>query len=278
VLDKAAFAAECAASGIPAPATAVLRDEAGWERAATLRAPYVAKAVRTHSWHPHLGPSVRRVETAAALRSLAERAWGLRTPLLVQEEVPGAPESVFFVGGLYDESHRPLHTFTGQKLLQYPQGTGTSCHAQLVDAPEVAAAADRIAATFGLSGLVDIEFMRDARDGLLKAIEVNPRAGLWHRISSDGACDLTLAYYAHLAGRPALTSGYRANEPGRRWVYPANHLCSTTDAFGLVRGIWHWANDVRRADVRCDWHPRDRARWRRLAAKLLRHRRRGAPE
>ena len=74
----------------------------------------------------------------------------------------------------------------------------------------------RLLAALGHTGLSQVEFKRDARDGVLKLMEVNPRLWQWHGLAAACGVDVTRIAYEDLTGeRPAPTS---MNGRRRRWA------------------------------------------------------------
>ena len=250
--DKHLFHLLCREKGVSCPATYLLEAEDDIDRLADeLPFPCIVKPRHSRGWTRAVGYKVQRVLSLESLRRLGGRAWATGASLLVQDDIPGGPEEIFFVGGFYDERSRPEQLFIGQKLLQYPLYFGSTCAARLHWNQEAVDAANAFAAAVGLSGLVDIEFKRDGRDGSLKIIEVNLRNGLWHRISHDGRLNVTAYYYLRLSGGLAEADAFRPHEDGRRWLVPYQYLCSSVEAFGLVRGGLSWLREMRRTSLRC---------------------------
>jgi predicted ATP-grasp superfamily ATP-dependent carboligase len=71
-------------------------------------------------------------------------------------------------------------------------------------------------AAIGYQGALDIGYRFDARDGLYKVFDVNPRLGCTFRLFvSEGGMDVARAMYLHLTGQPVA-----AGEPpeGRKWM------------------------------------------------------------
>jgi predicted ATP-grasp superfamily ATP-dependent carboligase len=52
------------------------------------------------------------------------------------------------------------------------------------------------------SGISQIEFKKNNRDGKFYLMEINPRIWLWMQTAVGSGVNLALAYYSHLAGLP----------------------------------------------------------------------------
>jgi predicted ATP-grasp superfamily ATP-dependent carboligase len=97
-----------------------------------------------------------------------------------------------------------------------------------VDAPDAAELAEQFLAAIEFDGLVEVEFMRDPRDGELKLLDVNPRVWGWHSLCQRAGVDFP--YLAHQLARSRTVPRTRARA-GVRW------LRLTTDVPTSVREI-----------------------------------------
>ncbi|MNL08051.1 D-aspartate ligase [compost metagenome] len=110
--------------------------------------------------------------------------------VVVQELIPGGGESQFSYAALWRDG-KPVAEFTARRLRQYPVDFGyTSTCVEVVDNPQAIDAARKILKSAGHSGLVEVEFKRDGRDGSLKLLDVNPRPWSWFGLCSAAGIDL----------------------------------------------------------------------------------------
>jgi predicted ATP-grasp superfamily ATP-dependent carboligase len=110
--------------------------------------------------------------------------------VVVQEMIPGDGESQFSYAALWHEG-APVAEFTARRTRQYPVDFGyTSTFVEVVDGPEAMANARLLLASIAYSGLVEIEFKRDKRDGALKLLDVNPRPWSWFGLCRAAGLDL----------------------------------------------------------------------------------------
>ncbi len=136
--------------------------------------------------------------------------------LMLQEYIPGGPETVWMFNGYFDDSSHCLVGFTGQKLRQHPPYTGMSTLAVVRDNPEVRSLAERLLSSIGYRGIVDMGYRFDARDGQYKVLDVNPRVGATFRlfVGTDGM-DVVRAMYLNLTNQPVPAS---SATDGRKWL------------------------------------------------------------
>lgn len=151
-------------------------------------------------------------ELAAAIRALE----GTVPPqeLTVQEFIPGAGESQFSVAALCHDGAL-VCVMTARRRRQYPIDFGmSSCFVESVEVPALLDPAQRLVRALGLSGLVEIEFKRDHRDGQFKLLDINIRPWGWHTLGA--ACGLDFAYLGFLE---AIGDRVETSRPvyGPRW-------------------------------------------------------------
>lgn len=166
----------------------------------------------------------QELELATGWRELAERFVAMGGPgeVVLQELIPGGDADVWMYNGYFDVSSRCLASFTGRKIRQVPPGLGLCTAGVCEENPELARAAEAFLSSVGYSGLVDIDFRRDPRDGRYKVLDVNPRLGGVFRLFVDRAgLDVVRAMYLDLTGRPVPRP-----EPtnGRKWLVEAGEV------------------------------------------------------
>jgi D-aspartate ligase len=136
---------------------------------------------------------------------------------LVQEVIPGGDDSLFTLGSYLARDGEPLGLFCGRKLRQTPPGgIGTCRVGEAVWDEEVVDRGLTLLRALGHTGLSQVEFKRDARDGSLRLMEVNPRLWQWHGLAAACGVDLPRIAYEDLTGhRPEPIS---MNGRRRRWA------------------------------------------------------------
>jgi len=134
---------------------------------------------------------VARYQAAAAL--VGERA------IVLQEWIPGGGAAQFSYAGVWQRG-RPLASLVARRSRQYPVDFGfTSTFVETVERREVEEAACRFLRSLDYSGLVEIEFKYDERDGRYKLLDVNPRAWTWNALGGKAGVD-----FAHVLWRSAM--------------------------------------------------------------------------
>lgn len=175
-------------------------------------------------------------ELLAAYRAMESP---LEPNVMLQEYVPGGPETVWMFNGYFDADSECRVAFTGRKLRQSPPYTGMTTLGVCLANPTVEQLTRRLAKVLGYRGIMDIGYRYDARDGQYKLLDLNPRIGTTFRLFVDhSGVDVLRALYFDLSDRPVPES--RTPE-GRRWlVEPAD-----------LRSSWVY---LRNGDITCsDW-------------------------
>jgi predicted ATP-grasp superfamily ATP-dependent carboligase len=135
--------------------------------------------------------------------------------IMVQEMIPGNGESQFSYAALCEEG-RPLASLVARRARQYPLDFGrASTYVETVDQPDVERLAQRLLAAMAYTGLVEVEFKRDPRDGRFKLLDVNARVWGWHTLGRRAGLDFPYLTWMFVQGDPI--PGTRAR-PGVRWV------------------------------------------------------------
>jgi predicted ATP-grasp superfamily ATP-dependent carboligase len=133
--------------------------------------------------------------------------------LMVQEVIPGDGQTQFSVAAFCEDGHVRI-AMTARRTRQYPVDYGlSSCFVEAIDVPAILPLARTLLERLRLSGMVEVEFKRDPRDGLYKLLDVNVRAWSWHTLCI--ACGIDFAYIQYCAAtgepfaEPEPRSGYR---------------------------------------------------------------------
>src|SRR5439155_25193014 len=88
--------------------------------------------------------------------------------VLLQEYIPGGPDSVWMFNGYFDSRSDCLVGFTGRKLRQFPAYTGATSLGLCLPNETVTAQTEKLMKAVGYPGIVDIAYRHDARDGSYK--------------------------------------------------------------------------------------------------------------
>jgi D-aspartate ligase len=166
-----------------------------------------------------------RVNDRAALLARYDEAVALvgRDAIMVQEFIPGGGEAQFSYAGVWDHG-KPVASLVARRSRQYPVDFGfTSTFVETVEHPDVEAQAFRFLADLRFSGLVEIEFKFDARDGRLKLLDVNPRAWTWIGLGAAAGVDFPAIQFVLATGETLPRLRGRA---GFAWAHVSRDVVS----------------------------------------------------
>ena len=159
-----------------------------------------------------------RVDDRAALLSRYGEAVALVGPsaIAIQELIPGGGEAQFSYAAVWSDG-APVASLVARRTRQYPIDFGfTSTFVETVEQSAVEVAACRFLAALRFSGLVEIEFKRDARDGRYKLLDVNPRLWTWIALGSAAGVDLPWIQWQLACKQPTMPWRGRS---GASWVH-----------------------------------------------------------
>lgn len=151
-----------------------------------------------------------------AARYAAAKALVGADTIMIQELIPGSGAVQYSYAAVWDRG-APVGALVARRRRQYPVEFGfTSTFVETADAPEVADAAARFLASIDYSGLVEIEFKYDARDGRYKILDVNARAWTWIALGAAAGIDFPALQWALACGEKTAPLAARS---GVSWLY-----------------------------------------------------------
>lgn len=200
---KGALAELCAATGTPTPRTIAPRtfDEVA-DFAATAAFPLVVKNPEPFSrLVARSVPTTTKVDDRIALESLLTD-WSPETPLVIQEFLPQSTSQDWYVAATLTDSHTPAVAFSGRKLRAFPDATGVGTLSESRYDAHLIETAVEFCAKVGYSGVCDMDWRLDERDGVFKLLDFNPRRGAQFRtFRSSADVDVVRALHLVMTGR-----------------------------------------------------------------------------
>jgi D-aspartate ligase len=118
--------------------------------------------------------------------------------IILQEYIPGKD---WIYHGFADAATGLFLSFTGKKLLSYPPVTGSTALGVSIKNETLSLQSESFLKAIGYSGITDMDWRLDARDGKYKIVDCNPRVGQNFRMfESEDAIDVVRAQYLSLSG------------------------------------------------------------------------------
>ena len=135
--------------------------------------------------------------------------------ILVQGMIPGGGEAQFSYAALCCDG-KPVASLTARRTRQYPIDFGySSSFVETLDVPEIVAPSERLLAAIRYTGIVEVEYKFDARDGRYKLLDINPRLWTWSPLGGRAGMDFPYLLWKMMQGMPVAQQTAPA---GVRWV------------------------------------------------------------
>jgi predicted ATP-grasp superfamily ATP-dependent carboligase len=151
--------------------------------------------------------------------------------IMVQELIPGGGCEQYSFAALCKEGV-PRASLVARRIRQYPPDFGrASTFVESIDDPIVEESATRLLQAIEFSGLIEVEFKRDPRDGQHKLLDLNPRVWGWHTLGERAGLDFPYLQWlvAHGEDIPEVKG-----RPNVRWIRLSTDLLAAAHA--LLRG------------------------------------------
>jgi D-aspartate ligase len=159
--------------------------------------------------------------------------------LMLQEYIPGGDDTIWMFDGYFNNQSDCLFAITGKKIRQYPISRGSTSLGICLPNETVERATIEFMKKIAYKGIVDIGYRYDARDGVYKVLDINPRIGSSFRLFvSTNGMDVARALYADFTGQPVEPGSL---QEGRKWVVEDQDLASSVDYYKhdrLKAGEW----------------------------------------
>jgi predicted ATP-grasp superfamily ATP-dependent carboligase len=165
------------------------------------RFPVVLKPTVREERNAFTSAKAWRVDDRASLLARYQEAAALvgERGIVLQELIPGGGSAQFSYAAVWDRG-APVASLVARRTRQYPIDFGyTSTFVETIEQKEVEEAACLFLSSIRYSGLVEVEFKRDHRDGRYKILDVNARAWTWNALGSIAGVD-----FAHVLWRLAM--------------------------------------------------------------------------
>ena len=165
--------------------------------------PAMVKPIHSHKFSKVFGRKLFIVEKDFdELKRCVERAHEHDLEVMVVEMVPGPDDLLSSYYTYIDGDGHRLFDFTKRIIRRYPVNRGGACYHATEWLPETAEMGRRFFEGIGFTGLGNIEFKRDLRDGKLKVIEANARFTAAQELALRAGAPIDLIIYRQLTGQP----------------------------------------------------------------------------
>ena len=176
--------------------------------------------------------------------------------LMVQELIPGDGRTQFSVAAFCRQGEVVI-AMAARRTRQFPYDFGmSSSFVEMVDRPDLLEQAGRLLRDAGLSGMVEVEFKQDVRDGLDKLLDINVRPWGWHQLCIAAGMDFPYLQYCLAMGDPLPSVAPRKGYAWRRMLTDIPAAMQEMRA-GVTTPADYLHSFLRRRTVRSVWDPND---------------------
>ena len=234
--------------GMPLPRTQFVKsvdDVTAFARDAQF--PCLLKPIHFREWrrfssdHPFYDTKVVLAQSPDELVRNWRLASALTPNLIAQEIILGVDTSKRVYLSCYSRQGHRIANALFRELRCDPVGFGPATISEPIDDPEADQVCDHFLRSVGYSGICEIEVKRDARDGRVKLIEVNPRLTGNGDAAPHAGVDLCWLHYLDMIGNPVTPVAPN----GRQF----RHVVLRADVAAVIRyrreRLISWADVVR---------------------------------
>ena len=204
-----------AQAGFACPRTKHIQCRADLEAfARDARFPCLIKPRSQREWeslpagNPLRGTKIAAADTADALLERYSHAEIYQPQAVAQEIVAGPDDAKYCYLSTYGRDRERLGYLVVRQFRTHPLGFGSASMVQPVVDEEIAAMCDHFLRSIGYVGICEIELKRDARDGTVRLIEINPRWSVTADCAAYAGVHVGWLHYLDLIGErvPAMTA------------------------------------------------------------------------
>jgi predicted ATP-grasp superfamily ATP-dependent carboligase len=144
-----------------------------------------------------------------------------------------------------------------RRTRQFPYDFGmSSSFVETVDRPDLLEQASRLLRDAGISGMVEVEFKHDARDGSDKLLDINVRPWGWHQLCIAAGLDFPYLQYCLTMGEPLPQVAPLAGYAWRRMLTDVPAALQEIRA-GVTNPAFYLRSYLRRRTAPSVWDIRD---------------------
>jgi D-aspartate ligase len=157
------------------------------------------------------------------LLSLYQRAAALvgSDAIIIQEWIPGAGESQFSCAGLWQHGE-PIASIVARRTRQHPIDFGrSSTFVEAIEQSQVEQLACKFLKSLNYTGVAEVEFKHDRRDGQYKLLDVNGRFWTWNGLGSLAGVDFPYLAWQQAIGQAISPARART---GVAWMHGSRDI------------------------------------------------------
>jgi D-aspartate ligase len=218
IIDKKGLSELAAEHGLLAPQTFIAGDGADLDKiAAEINYPCIIKPALSHKFVRIFRQKCLFANNSSELGDALEKARNENLVVMVQEVIPGFDDCMYVFDAYINKEGRVTHTFTAQKLRQFPINFGSSTLTHHLYDRELVEAGTEYMKKLGYRGYGEIEFKKHPENGRFYMIEINARLSTLNILFDKCGVEFTYAMYRDLIGDPLPDFHLAEDQPWAFW-------------------------------------------------------------
>lgn len=185
--------------------------------AAEINYPCIIKPALSHKFVKVFRQKCLFADSKAELLAALETARSSDLEVMVQEVIPGFDDHMYVFDLYVDRQGEATHTFTGQKLRQFPINFGSSTLTHHLHVQELVDLGLDYMKRIGYRGYGEIEFKKHPQTGRYYLIEINARLSTLNILFDKCGVEFTYAMYRDLIGDPLPAFHLTEDQPWAFW-------------------------------------------------------------
>ncbi len=187
--------------------------------------PAIIKPIHSHLFQQAFGgKKLLQIDNKKELHEKATEVVAKGLEFMISELIPGPDTLLSSYYTHIDDDGHALFKFTKHIIRRSPPNFGGACYHGTQWLPETAEKGEQFFRSIGFTGVANVEFKRDTRDGQLKIIECNARYTAGQELVTRSGMDISYMIYQFLTGTK-LPTATKYKENMRYW-YPREDIRS----------------------------------------------------
>ncbi len=218
VIDKKGLAQLAEEHGLRIPQTFIVDQEANLAKiTSNIAYPCIIKPALSHKFVRVFRQKCIFVNNEGELLPALKTAQDSRLEVMVQEIIPGFDDRMYVFDAYINKQGRVTHTFSAQKLRQFPINFGSSTLTHQVFIRELIELGREYMQKIGYRGYGEIEFKQHPDNGLFYLIEINARLSTLNILFDQCGVEFTYIMYRDLIGNPLPDFHLEEERPWAFW-------------------------------------------------------------
>lgn len=167
--------------------------------------PAIIKPIHSHLFVKAFNVKLFKIDSADELRQKASLVVEKGLEFMISELIPGPDTLLSSYYTHIDDDGHALFRFTKRVIRRMPPNFGGACYHATKWLPETAEKGEHFFRSIGFTGIANIEFKKDPRDGELKIIECNARYTAAQELVTRSGMDMSYMIYQFLVNGKGKT-------------------------------------------------------------------------